>query len=214
LGAQGCAETYFLHRVAEWSADDPLVTGVGGLELFLDAKGNPTQPPAVWNDTALFESPAAGAGGLSTVFSRPSYQNSVKSTVGSSRGLPDISMRAAVNGAALVYLNANAAQGAAGYYLIGGTSEASPEFSGIVAIADQMAGHGLGLINPALYSMEAAGDPGIVDVTNGTNTVTFPQGASNHTVRGWSAVSGYDLSSGVGTVNAALFIPELVKAVG
>jgi hypothetical protein len=50
-------------------------------------------------------------------------------------------------------------------------------------------------------------------VTNGTNTVTFPQGASNHTVRGWSAVSGYDLSSGVGTVNA-LFIPELVKAVG
>ncbi|MGD0194199.1 MAG: protease, partial [Candidatus Dormibacteria bacterium] len=134
--------------------------------------------------------------------------------VGSSRGFPDISMSAAVNGAALVYLNANAAQGAAGYYLIGGTSEASPEFSGIIAIADQMAGHGLGLINPALYSMEAAGDPGIVDVTNGTNTVTFPQNGATHTVRGWSAVSGYDLSSGVGTVNAALFIPELVKAVG
>jgi subtilase family serine protease len=123
-------------------------------------------------------------------------------------------MSAAVNGAAIVYLNANAAQGPGGFYLIGGTSEASPEFSGIIAIADQMAGHGLGLINPALYSMEAAGDPGIVDVTNGTNTVTFPQNGSNHTVRGWSAVSGYDLSSGVGTVNAALFVPELVKAVG
>ena len=112
LSAQGFAETYYLHRVAEWPADDPLVTGVGGLELFLDAKGNPTQPPAVWNDTALFGSPAASGGGLSTVFSRPSYQNSVKSTVGSSRGFPDISMSAAVNGAALVYLNANAAQGA------------------------------------------------------------------------------------------------------
>lgn len=214
LTAQGFAATYFLHRVAEWPADDPLVTGVGGLELFLNAQGDPTQPPAVWNDTALFGSPAAGSGGLSTVFSRPSYQDSVASTVGSWRGFPDISMSAAVDGAALVYLNANAAQGAAGFYLIGGTSEASPEFSGIIAIADQMAGHGLGLINPALYAMEAAGDPGIVDVTAGTNTVTFPQNGATHTVRGWAAVDGYDLATGVGTVNAALFVPELVKAVG
>jgi hypothetical protein len=76
-----------------------------------------------------------------------------------------------------------------------------------------VAGHGLGLINPALYAMEAAGDPGIVDVTAGTNTVTFPQGGSTHTVRGFAAVDGYDLSSGVGTINAALFIPELVQAV-
>jgi subtilase family serine protease len=213
LTSQGFASTYFLRRVAEWPSDDPLVTGVGGLEFFLDAKGNPTQPPAVWNDTALFGSPAAGSGGLSTVFSRPSYQNGVASTVGSSRGFPDISMSAAVNGAALVYLSAAAAQGTAGYYLIGGTSEASPEFSGIIAIADQMAGHGLGLINPALYAMEAAGAPGIVDVTHGNNTVTFPQNGATRTVHGWSAVSGYDLSTGVGTVNAALFIPELVHAV-
>jgi hypothetical protein len=33
-------------------------------------------------------------------------------------------------------------------------------------------------------------------------------------VRGFNAVDGYDLSSGVGTVNAALFIPELVHAIG
>ena len=214
LTPQGFATTYFLHRVAEWPADDPLVTSLGGLELFLNANGKPTQPPAVWNDTALFHSPAASAGGLSTVFSRPSYQNSVKSVVGSSRGFPDISMSAAVNGAALVYLNSDAAQGPAGFYLIGGTSEASPEFAGIIAIADQVAGHDLGLINPALYKMEAAGDPGIVDVTAGTNTVTFPQGGSNHTVKGWSAVNGYDLSTGVGTVNAAQFVFELVHAVG
>src|SRR5579863_5879200 len=59
LTPQGFAATYFLRRVAEWPADDPLVTGVGGLELFLNAKGVATQPPAVWNDTALFGSPAA-----------------------------------------------------------------------------------------------------------------------------------------------------------
>jgi subtilase family serine protease len=212
INAGGSITSYFLRRVAEWPSDDPLVTGVGGLELFLNAKGKATQPPAVWNDTALFGSPAAGGGGTSTVFARPSYQNSVKSVVGASRGFPDISMSAAVNGAALVYLSAQVA-GTAGFYLIGGTSEASPEFSGIIAIADQMAGHGLGLINPALYSMEAAGDPGIVDVTNGNNTVMAVQGGATHTIHGFAAVDGYDLASGVGTVNAALFVPELVHAV-
>ena len=67
LTSQGFAATFFLRRVAEWPADDPLVTGVGGLELFLNANGKPTQPPAVWNDTALFGSPAASGGGLDRV---------------------------------------------------------------------------------------------------------------------------------------------------
>jgi subtilase family serine protease len=214
LNLAGRATNYFLSRVAEWPADDPLVTGLGGIELFLNAKGDPTQSPAVWNDTALFGSPAASGGGTSSVFARPSYQNTVSPSVGAARGFPDISMSAAVNGAALVYLNSSAVQGApAGFYLIGGTSEASPEFAGIIAIADQLAGHGLGLINPALYSMEAAGVPGIVDVTTGNNTVIVKKLGTSTTVTGWAAVDGYDLASGVGTVNAALFIPELVKAV-
>ena len=213
LSPQGFAATFFLHRVVDWPATDPLVTALGGTQLHLDATGNKFAPDTVWNDTPLFGSPAASTGGISTVFPRPSYQNSVAGAVGNWRGNPDISMSAAVDGAALVFLDAQAAQGPAGFYLIGGTSEATPEFSGIVAIADQVAGHGLGLINPALYQMEAAHDPGIVDVTGGTNTVTFPQGGSEHTVRGWDAVNGYDLSSGVGTIDAAQFVPELVAAV-
>jgi subtilase family serine protease len=213
LTSQGFASTFFLHRTVGWPATDPLVTAVGGTQLHLDASGNAFEPATVWNDTNLFGSPAAGGGGPSTVFPRPSYQNGVAGAVGNWRGVPDISLSAAVDGAALVFLDADAAQGPAGYYLIGGTSEASPEFSGIVAIADQMAGHGLGLINPALYQMEAAHDPGIVDVTGGTNTVTFPQGGSEHTVRGWDAVNGYDLSSGIGTIDGAQFVPELVAAV-
>jgi subtilase family serine protease len=213
LTAQGFAATFFLHRVSDWPATDPLVTALGGTQLHLDASGNKFEPDTVWNDTNLFNSPAASSGGLSAVFPRPAYQNSVAGAVGNWRGNPDISMSAAVDGSALVFLDAEAAQGPAGYYLIGGTSEATPEFAGIVAIADQVAGHGLGLINPALYRMEAAHDPGIVDVTAGTNTVTFPQGGSVHTVRGWDAVNGYDLASGVGTIDAAQFVPELVAAV-
>lgn len=213
LNAQGSASTYFLHPVVDWPATDPLVTAMGGTQLHLDAAGNAFEPATVWNDTPLFGSPAATTGGISTVFPRPAYQNSVSGVVGNWRGNPDISMSAAVDGAALVFLDADAAQGPAGFYLIGGTSEATPQFAGIVAIADQVAGHGLGLINPALYRMEASHAAGIVDVTGGTNTVTFPQNGSVHTVQGWDAVKGYDLSSGVGTIDAAQFVPELVAAV-
>ena len=212
LDSQGFAATYFTRPVTSWPATDPLVTAVGGTQLHLDADGNHTQPDTVWNDTNLFDSPSAGGGGHSTVFARPSYQNGVAATVGSTRGVPDISMSAAVDGSALVYLDGKTGFGTAGFYLVGGTSEASPEFSGVVAIADQLAGHGLGLLNPALYSMLAHHEPGIVDVTAGTNTVTFPQGSTTHTVRGWDAVKGYDLSSGVGTIDGAKFVPELVAA--
>src|SRR5215467_6199152 len=214
LTAQGFPATFFLHRAVSWPATDPLVTAMGGTQLHLDATGNKFEPDTVWNDTNLFNSPAASSGGVSMVFPRPSYQGRVSGAVGASRGVPDISMSAAVNGAALVYLDSRAAGGQAGFYLIGGTSEATPEFAGIVAIADQVAGHGLGLLNPALYKLEAAKGPGIVDVTAGTNTVTFPQGGSVHTVRGFDAVKGYDLASGVGTIDAAKFVPELVAAAG
>jgi subtilase family serine protease len=214
LSPQGFADSYFTKRVAAWPATDPLVTAVGGTQLHLTASGNHTEPDTVWNDTNLFNSPSAGGGGLSAVFSRPTYQDGVAERVGSRRGIPDISMSAAVNGAALVYLNAAVGAGPAGFYLIGGTSEATPLFAGVVAIADQFDGEGLGLLNPALYAMQSTGQPGIVDVTAGTNTVTFPQNGGQHTVRGWDAIRGYDLASGLGTVNAALFVPELVAAAG
>jgi hypothetical protein len=53
-----------------------------------------------------------------------------------------------------------------------------------------------------------------VDVTKGNNTVSFPQGGKVHTVTGFRARPGYDLASGVGTVNAARFVPELAHLAG
>jgi len=90
--------------------------------------------------------------------------------------------------------------------MICGTSLATPLFAGIVALADQEAGHPLGLINPALYRMAAAHDRGIVDITRGDNTF--------EAVRGFRAQRGYDLVSGLGTINAAYFVPELAKLAG
>jgi subtilase family serine protease len=200
---------YFTSPVVNWPASDPLVTAVGGTQLHLNDAGQRTMPDNVWNDTNLLGSPAAGGGGLSTIFGRPSWQKSLTSVVGNRRGLPDVSLSAAVDGGVLVQLGFPGIP--KGLYIIGGTSEAAPLFSGIVAIADQVAGHPLGLINPALYSLAAAGAPGIVDITTGNNAVSFVQGDVQYTVPGYAATPGYDLASGLGTVDGASLVPELAS---
>ena len=144
------------------------------------------------------------------VFARPRFQNGVRDIVGDHRGVPDISMSAACNGAVDMYQSF--AGQPAGWYPTCGTSEATPEFAGIVALADQMAGHPLGVINGYLYRLLAQHAPGLVDVVSGNNTVSFRQGGRLHTVRGFRARPGYDLASGVGTVNALRFVPELARA--
>lgn len=214
--------TYYDVPVTSWPDSDPLVTGVGATQLHLSATGHRTSRDSVWNDTydpttqkfitgKSGPSPLAGGGGLSVVFSRPSFQDGVQQVVGTQRGVPDISMSGACNGAVDVY---QGFPGQIGWFPTCGTSEATPLFAGIVSLADQMAGHPLGVINPALYSMSAAGAGGIVDVTKGNNTVTFTQHGSQTTVQGFAALPGYDLASGVGTVDAARFVPELADAAG
>jgi len=213
--------TYYLHPVTSWPDSDPLVTGVGGSQLHLNAAGQHTAPDNVWNDTYntatqqfIFSNngpnPLAGGGGKSIFFGRPWYQNGVPNVVGGSRGVPDISMSAACNGAVDTYQSFGGQT--PGWYPTCGTSEATPLFSGIVALADQVAGHKLGLLNPYLYALSAAHAPGIVDITKGNNTVSFVQGHKRYTVVGFTAKRGYDLASGVGTVDVAKFVPELVAA--
>ena len=213
-------EDFYPFRVNSWPSADPLVTSVGGTHLQLDANGNRVAPDSVWNDgTELFNmfgppyTPAAGGGGVSSVFSRPFYQDRVAYATGRMRGTPDISMSAAVDGGANVFWSFPGA-GAPGWNIIGGTSEASPLFSGVVAIADQAAGHDLGLINPSLYRRGDGFGSGVVDVTHGNNTVTFENPAGDpypglHTVQGFNAVRGYDLATGLGTADGTALVAEL-----
>jgi subtilase family serine protease len=195
------ASTLYPYRVNSWPSSDPLVTSVGGTMLNLDNSGNRLSPDVVWNDGF-----GAGGGGVSGVFSRPAYQNLVTTEVGKKRGTPDISMSAAVNGAAWVYTSFGGEP--VGWHLVGGTSEASPIFSGIVALADQVAHHRLGLLNPGLYllgvlSQHGSHSTGIVDVTSGNNSFGG--------VTGFDAGTGYDLASGWGTIDAAKFVPALAR---
>jgi subtilase family serine protease len=214
--------TYYLKPVTSWPDSDPLVTGVGGTQLHFTPKGTPA-PPTVWNDTYSVPTnqfiigdngpnPLSGGGGKSVIFSRPKFQNGVAAIVGSRRGVPDISMSAACNGAVDMYQSFRGQP--AGWYPTCGTSEATPLFAGVVALADQVAGHPLGRINPALYTMSAQHAAGIIDVRSGSNKVTFRQGGKQYTIHGFNALNGYDLASGVGTVNAAAFVPELARIAG
>jgi subtilase family serine protease len=214
--------TYYPFPVTSWPDSDPLVTAVGGTQLHVTATGKPAAP-TVWNDTYnqaanVFAvgnagpNPLASGGGRSVLFGRPGYQDGVRNVVGGQRGVPDISMSAACDGSVDTYGTYGGAP--AGWSPSCGTSEATPLFAGIVALAAQVAGHPLGPVNPALYRLAAAHARGIVDVTKGDNTVSFTQGGKRRTVRGFTARPGYDLATGVGTVDAAYFVGELAAAVG
>ncbi|WP_405578932.1 S8 family serine peptidase [Streptomyces sp. NBC_01190] len=191
--------TDYPYPVNSWPSADPLVTSIGGTQLHLTDAGDRTAPDSVYNDYG------AGGGGQSHVFPRPAYQNGVKNVVGDRRGTPDISMTAAVDGGAWVYSSYDPT--AVGWDVYGGTSEASPLFAGVVALADQLAGHRVGDIHEALYAL-GRGDgrlTGIVDVKDGTDN-------SYDGVTGYKAVKGYDMATGVGTLDAARFVPALAVA--
>lgn len=198
--------TLYPSPVTEWPATDPLVTAVGGLSLHLDASGRRTAPDAAWNDSST-AGPEASGGGLSSVFGRPAFQDSVKAVVGARRGIPDVSMLAATSTPAAVVAGFSGIAGA-GVTGASGTSLATPMFAAVVALADQLAGHHLGWIDPTLYRLAAAHAPGIVDVSHGDTRLPVP-GAPGGFLPGYRAGPGYDLATGLGTVDAAALVPEL-----
>ena len=189
------------HRATSWPASDPMVTAVGGTKLTLGDTGARVGQDTVWDDVY-----GAGGGGQSAIFARPSFQAGVASVTGDHRGVPDISMSASMDGGALTY---GSYQGTGGnWQVFGGTSEATPLFAAIVALADQMAGHRLGNINGALYALGSEMKPaetGIIAVPGGTN--------SYGGVAGFRATRGYNLAVGWGTINAAVFVPALAHYV-
>src|SRR3989441_12689330 len=166
-----------------WPASDPLVTAVGGTYLCTDANTGltidnvspPTQCRAHPGQRENGWIPSGG--GYSILFPRPDYQNTLppgSTFVGSSvgapgpnvnmRGIPDIAYQASARTGVLVYMSEPATTtsgtgcGGAnpcsiGWYVVGGTSSSSPQWAGLTAIADQMAGRDLGQINPALYTI-------------------------------------------------------------
>jgi subtilase family serine protease len=215
----------FPFPTVEWPASDPLVTGVGGTYLCTDpitgmGVDNTDPPVECQNQPNREKGWIASGGGFSHVFGKPSYQNSLpagSTTIGSTRGVPDIAYQASSRTGVLVYDTAPGdAEGgvrcpggdpcSAGWYVVGGTSSGSPQWAGLVAIADQIAGHGLGLINPKLYALASGSNYGtyFYDVTTGNNQ-------ADPDVPGFPATTGWDPVTGLGTPNAATLLPALAS---
>lgn len=195
-----------------WPASDPLVTAVGGTNLCTDVYTGTTvestKPPLTCQQNPGVRETAwnGSGGGFSKVFPRPSYQASLPAgsaaIPASSRGVPDISMDSSCRTWVVVL---DTAPGFGGYFGVCGTSAASPMFSGLVAIADQMAGHNLGAINGSLYSIatSSAYSTSMFDVTVGDNI------QAGTGIPGYSAGTGWDAVTGLGTPNAAVLVPLL-----
>ena len=154
----------------------------------------------VWNEP-FFAPMSTGGGAPSLFFSAPSYQNGLNL---SARGTPDVSYNAAIHGGVLV-ANSTLIPGVSAFFIVGGTSAGSPQWAGIAALANQLAGHSLGFLNPAIYRLAQTSHyaSDFHDITIGNNQMPG-------TTPSESAGAGWDLASGWGTPNVANLLPDLV----
>ncbi|BCL81071.1 serine protease [Ktedonobacteria bacterium brp13] len=183
----------------EFPASSPYVTSIGGTSLFADTHGT-YQSETAWNDGVG----SATGGGFSHYFKAPSYQAAALAPYAKvskgNRGVPDIAYNGDPTTSIPIYLGFMSSPG---YYLFGGTSAGSPQLAGLIAIADQIAGHSLGFINPELYQIAASGIA-FHDITTGNNN----QGS----IIGYRAGKGWDPVTGWGTPRATFLIAALISA--
>jgi subtilase family serine protease len=176
-----------------YPADDPFITAAGGTDLTTNGAGGTWQSETAW---------IGSSGGRSTNgLAIPSYQapviNSSNQGSTSLRNIPDIAAEANTDN----YFCANGScQGG-----VGGTSLAAPRWAGFLALANQQA-HGtpIGFLNPTLYALGQGANyhNDLHDVTSGNN---FNSSSPNL----FSAVAGFDLTTGWGSPNGQSLINAL-----
>jgi trimeric autotransporter adhesin len=173
-----------------------------------------------------------GGGGVSTVYSKPAFQNSLTPSDGA-RDLPDVSFFAAdgMYQAEWVLCSDSVADGATGetftdcantngqfsdssiFEGVGGTSAAAPAFAGMLALVEQKTGSRLGQADYVLYQLAAKNYSTVFhDVTTGNNSVFCASGSpncgANNFLTGYNAGTGYDLASGLGSVDASTMVSD------
>ena len=188
--------TIYPFPTVNFPASSPYVTAVGGTSLMATTNGT-YQSETAWNGSG---------GGVSQYWAEPSYQrdnldSSNQSILKGMRGLPDISYNADPNTSILVYLSFITP----GYYAIGGTSEGSPQWAGLIADGNQYAGHPLGFLNTSLYQIGHSNNyaESYHDITSGNN--------SANGIAGYNATPGWDPVTGWGSPKATTLIMEIIQ---
>ncbi len=209
-----------------WPSSDPLVTSAGGTWLQYGWTWNPSSPTdtsflttpgsrteVVWNEPFI---QASGGGGRSVLFSTPSFQSGIsQSVLQGARGLPDMSGNAAVDGGVLVYTSFPGVR--VGWHIIGGTSAASPQLAGLVALTNQLADAAhkshVGYLNPYLYNLPSGDFTDILPMTFGPGNVSISDNSNYLSgIAGMPVTAGYDLATGFGSPKAYGFVHDLANA--
>lgn len=195
--------TLYPYPVVGFPASSPYVTAVGGTSLYASTSGS-YQHETVWDNTI-----GAGGGGISRYFQEPGYEKnnlsaSDQKLLNGGRGLPDISWNADPDTTILLYASFQPLK--AGYYGVGGTSEGAPQWAGIIADGNQMVGHPLGFINPALYAIGHSDNyaSSYHDITVGNNGFAG--------ITGYNATTGWDAATGWGTPKVATLLENIAVA--
>jgi subtilase family serine protease len=181
-------------------------------------------PEMAWNDTVAGSQFSATGGGVSTVFAKPTWQTALTPADGQ-RDVPDIALNASPNhDPTMICAQGSCVTGfrdaSGNLNVVGGTSVGAPTFAGIVALLNQatQSANGLGNINPTLYTLAVSTPTAFHDITTGNNIVpctsgtptTGPVSAKCPTTApfqiGFSAGTGYDLVTGLGSLDANVLV--------
>ncbi len=189
-------------------ASDPYITGVGGTTLSLN-NNNSYGSEIAWSDQTVGY---GSGGGISQFWTMPAYQQSANNVISPNssgtpcnaptasycRQVPDIALNADPNSGYIVYCTISAAgcSSSTPFVRVGGTSAAAPMWAAIVALSNQYilahGGNNLGFLNPTLYTLlsnNTTYEQAFHDITTGTNLY-------------YTATSGYDMATGIGSANA------------
>jgi kumamolisin len=175
----------------DFPASAPYAVGCGGTTLEANLTTDTITSEVVWNETASNE--GATGGGVSDIFPKPSYQDSVNvpapTTSGGGRGVPDVAGDADPVTGYQVIIDGSST-------IVGGTSAVAPLYAGLFALINQaLVQQGksrVGFVNPSLYQNPSA----FHDIVSGSN------GA-------FSAGPGWDPTTGLGSPDGGKILTAL-----
>ena len=187
-GAYDCGDSSL---AVDSPADDPNVVGVGGTTLTVGTGGTYGSESA-WGNLSLSE---GGGGGISTFFTRPSYQTGTNLT-NTDREVPDVSADADPASGYSVYCTVTAAGcSSSGWIAVGGTSAAAPLWA---ATATDVNSYLVTQSKPVLGNANAS----LYTLYNTTQTYSAYHDVTTGNNLYYTATAGYDNASGIGTPDA------------
>jgi Pro-kumamolisin, activation domain/Bacterial Ig-like domain (group 3) len=185
-------------------------------------------PENIWNQSCSVNTCgenanlAAGSGGVSTLFAQPTWQTGVAGIPSppTKRNLPDVSLTASGHDAYLICIDGGCGNGE--FAGVAGTSASVQAFGGIIALVRQKVGARVGQADYVFYKLAsketlASCNGSLAAPVPATNCIFYDTTVGSNSVPGvpatdYNAGVGYDLASGLGSVNITNLVNQWSSA--